>query len=487
MPDSHANGNGQLVEPPVAEEDTAATESRLAFERSRTYVARLPDPAVYRLRFGVLVGVLVLGFVLIPLLDLAGIVPDYKVNLLGKYLCFAIAALGIDLIWGYTGLLSLCQALFFCLGGYVMAMHLSLPQGWGDVRPEYHNIPQFMFFNNLTELPAFWKPFTSFPLTIGLSILIPGALASLLGFFILRSRVRGVYFAIVTQALAWGAWLLISRNEMLLGGTNGLTNFYKPFTQSRQWILGLYLLTLALTVVAYLICRAIVRSRLGRVLVAVRDRETRLYFAGYKPYAFKVFAFAVGAMLAGLGGMLYPAQVGIITPQDLNVYASIFMVIWVAAGGRGRLWGAVFGALLINVLASSLSSDLPSLWPFVLGFLYVAVMLFFPEGFVGIWSKLEEQITVRAGFARVAVTACPLVLVSGFVLLEALGLQPGFLQYTLRIPLLSNPVQWKYLLLLALLAGSAAAYLAQARNDREVRSLPGFSPKPALAAGRITP
>jgi hypothetical protein len=195
------------ADPPTSKlaDDLAAekAETQLAFERSRTFVTRLPDPAIIYLRRGSTIGVLLLGFVIIPLLNLAGVIPDYRVNFIGKYLCFAIAALGIDLIWGYTGLLSLCQALFFCIGGYVMAMHLSLPQGGGDVRPEYNNIPQFMFFNNLTSLPAFWKPFESFPITIIGAIVLPGIVAAVFGFFILRSRVKGVYFSIITQALAW--------------------------------------------------------------------------------------------------------------------------------------------------------------------------------------------------------------------------------------------------------------------------------------------
>lgn len=486
MLNSQPSANGQLTPPETEAQDPVDAEARLAFERSRTFVTRTPDPAVQYLRLGIVITVLLLGYAIIPLLNRIGWVADYKINLLGKYLCFAIAALGVDLIWGYTGLLSLCQALFFCMGGYLMAMHLSLPQGWGDVRPEYNNIPQFMFFNNLSKLPLFWRPFASFPFTIAACILLPGLFASLLGFFILRSRVRGVYFAIVTQAIAWGAWLLISRNEMLLGGTNGLTNFYKRFTTAHGWILGLYLLTLTMTVIAYLICRAIVRSRLGRVLIAIRDRETRLYFAGYKPYAFKVFAFAVGAMLASLGGMLYPAQVGIITPQDLNVFASIFMVIWVACGGRGRLWGAVFGALLVNVIASSLSSDLPAVWPFVLGVVYFSVILF-PTGFVGIWTKLEEQVATRAGWVRISITVTPLAVLSLFVLIEALGLEPAILQRTIKLPLIVNPVQFKYLIVLGLLLGSGAAYQAQQRNDRNMKRVIGFLPRPAMAAGRVAP
>jgi urea transport system permease protein len=481
------NGDFAAAATADPQETAEAIQARLAFERSRTFVARMPDPAVRRLRIVVVSFILIFGFVVIPLLSAGNLVPTYSVNRLGKFLCFAIAALGIDLIWGYTGLLSLCQAMFFCLGGYVMAMHLSLPEGWGDVRAMDNFIPQFMSFNSLTQLPGFWQPFRSFPLTLAMCVLLPGALASVLGFFILRSRVRGVYFAIVTQALAWGAWLLISRNEMLLGGTNGLTNFYKPFTTTKHWIIGLYLLTLTMVVIAYLICRAIVRSRLGRVLIAVRDRETRLYFAGYKPYAFKVFAFAVGAMLAGVGGMLYPAQVAIITPQDMNVEASMFMVVWVAAGGRGKLWGAIFGAILLNVLKSSLSSDLPSMWLFVEGGIFVAVVLFFPEGFVGIWTKLEEQISMRAPFSRIAVTASPFVIVCLFIIVEALGLEPSLLQRKIDIIFIPNAVQWKYILLIVLLSSVAVAYLAQKKQDRLLRAVPGFTPKPVPASGGRVP
>jgi urea transport system permease protein len=434
-----------------------AARSLQLYQSSQTFLLRMPDPRVYWLRAATISGILLFFFAVIPLLVSAGVVPDYKLNILGKYLCFAIVALGIDLIWGYTGLLSLCQALFFALGGYAMAMHLSLKQGGGDVRPEYNDIPQFMFFNNVRELPGFWKPFATMPFSLAAAIVLPGLAAAMFGFFILRSRVKGVYFSIITQALAWAAYLLISRNEMLLGGTNGLTNFYKPMMQARGWIISLYLLTLAAVCVAYFICRAIVKSRLGRVLIAVRDKETRLYFAGYKPYAFKVFAFSVGAMLAAMGGMLYSPQVGIITPQDMNVEASIFMVVGVAVGGRGKLWGAVFGALLMNVARSALSSDLPTLWPFVLGGVAVTVVLFFPEGFAGIWSKLERQVTAGEGYAAAALTSLPLIVIALFVMLEALGLMPTFLEGSfLRV--LGLPL--KYWFLVAILATVGATSFA---------------------------
>ena len=213
------------------------------------------DPEIVRFRKKAILGLLVLAFLLIPALNMLGVVEPHILNRLGRYLCFAIAALGIDLIWGYAGVLSLCHALFFCMGGYAMAMHLSLPEAGGDVRPEYHNIPQFFFFNNVDSLPFWWRPFASLPFTLLATFVLPALVAGLVGFFIFRNRVRGVYFSIITQALAWGAFLAFSRNEMLLGGTNGLTNFFKPLNSDNKWILALYLLTAALLVGSFLLVR----------------------------------------------------------------------------------------------------------------------------------------------------------------------------------------------------------------------------------------
>ena len=439
------------VAPPADSTASPDEFAREAYERSKTFLATMDDPSVVRLRWITILTVLAVFFIGIPALNFAGAIEDYKVNLLGKYLCFAIAALGIDLIWGYTGLLSLCQAVFFCLGGYAMAMHLSLKQGGGDVRPEYNDIPQFMFFNNVRVLPGFWRPFESMSFSVAAGLLLPCLVAGVFGFFIFRSRVRGVYFSIITQALAWGCWLLISRNEMLLGGTNGLTNFYKPMMEARRWIISLYLATLVTLVLVYLLCRAITRSRLGRVLIAVRDRETRLYFAGYQPYAFKVFAFALGAMIGGIGGMLYSPQVGIITPQNMSVPASILMVIWVALGGRGKLWGAVYGALLVNITLSSLSSDLPQLWLFVQGGMFLAVVLYFPDGFVGLWDSLERKIRRRESWLSLVLTGAPLVLMAVFCLTEALGLMPTALRATVWRSDQIGDMQLKYVVLVGLL------------------------------------
>src|SRR5690606_11690508 len=306
---------------------------------------------------------------------------------------------GIELIWGYAGVLTLCHALFFCLGGYAMAMHLSLPGGGGDVRPEYNNIPQFFFFSGVEALPAWWAPFASLPFALIAALLIPAIVSGLLGFFIFRNRVRGVYFSIITQALAWGAFLAFSRNEMLLGGTNGLTNFYKPLNSQNTWILSLYLLTAAVLALSFLVCRAMASSRFGRVLVGIRDNETRLSFLGYRPDLYKAFIFMAGAVLAGVAGMLYVPQNGIITPNVMRVEDSIWMVIWVAVGGRGRLWGAVIGALLANFTYSALTSDMPRAWPFIQGGLFLAALAF-PTGMTELWRRLEREVQSGAHLVR---------------------------------------------------------------------------------------
>jgi urea transport system permease protein len=438
----------------------ASTRARQAFRSSQTFMSRSPDPRVLAVRIVVTAALLILFFVVIPVLSTHGILPGYKLNQLGRFLAYAIAAVGMDLIWGYSGFLSLCQAMFFCMGAYIMAMHLSLPPGGGDVRPEYNNIPQFMFFNNVSALPWFWRPFSSTALTLILAVLVPAVSSAVLGFFFFRSRVRGVYFSIVTQAIAWGAWLLISRNEMLMGGTNGLTNFYKPYTENNGWILTWYLGTLSALTTCYLLCFYLVRSRLGRVLIAIRDKETRLYFAGYRPYAFKMFAWAVAGALAGIAGIFYAPQQGIITPQNMAVMESIMFAIFVALGGRGKLWGAILGALVIQYGASATTSDLPKYWPFVLGAIFVIVPLFLPDGLVGLWSTFERQLASGAPVATMFFTILPLLSLGAFVLAEALEIEPAIMQRSL------NGVPIKYLTLLALLIASAMYQLYLKHAER---------------------
>ena len=408
---------------------------------------------VNHLRLAVVIGVLAFFFLVVPGLALGGAIDASSLNRLGRYLAFALVAVGIDLVWGYTGMLSLCQALFFCLGGYCMGMHLCLAEGGGDVRQEFHNIPAFFYFNDVTTLPLFWEPFRSRTFAIVAGLVLPAAFAGLFGFFIFRSRVKGVYFSIITQALAWAALLAFNNQKLLLGGTNGMTNFYKPLNSTFPWILGLYLATATVLLLAYLGARHLVHSRAGRVLVAIRDNESRLRFSGFQPVHYKVFVFAVGALLAAIGGMLYAPQTGVIGPSDMNIEVHIMMVIWVAVGGRGRLWGAVLGALLVNYAYSCLTSDLPSAWPFLQGTLFLLVVLLFPDGCVKLWDRFEERFRSRE---RALLALLPLALVVVFLFAEGLGLTRlwgGFhALWNLHVPL-GVAVPLKYLLLAAAVAG----------------------------------
>lgn len=321
---------------------------------------------------------------------------DFSLNRFGKFLAFAILALGLDLIWGYTGILSLGQGVFFGLGAYCMGMHLMLTIGKESVYGS--DLPDFMVWNQVKELPLFWKPFFSFPVAVVGAILVPMLFALVFGFFAFRSRIKGVYFAIITQALALAAWLVFNRNDTNLGGTNGLTDFkqvigYRLSDPGTQRVL--YVLTVLCLGGAYFLCRWIIRSRAGRVLVAVRDSEKRVVFSGYTPANYKLFVFVVSAGLAGLSGLLYAPQVGIITPAQIGVLPSLEMVIWVAVGGRGSLVGAVLGAVSVNYGRSVLTNYFPELWPFILGGLFVLVVLLFPDGLVGIIRKGKSLLNQR--------------------------------------------------------------------------------------------
>jgi len=320
-------------------------------------------------------------------------VSDFTLNLFGKFLAYAILALGIDLIWGYTGVLSLGHGVFFGLGAYAMGMHLMLEIG---TRSVYGNVlPDFMVWNQVKELPLFWQPFYSVPFTLVAVLVVPALFAYVFGYLTFRSRIRGVYFSIITQALALSTWLLFNRNAMNLGGTNGLSGFKSIFgftLSSAATQRGLYVATALCLCGAFLLCRWITRSPAGRVLIAIRDSETRVLFSGYSPAAFKVFVFVVSAALAGLAGALYVPQVGIITPAKIGVLPSIEMIIWVAVGGRGTLLGPVVGALGVNWLQSLLTTHYPDLWLLVLGGLFVGVVLFFPDGVVGTLQKLIAKI-----------------------------------------------------------------------------------------------
>jgi urea transport system permease protein len=334
--------------------------------------------------------------------------PDFTLNLFGKFLAYAILALGIDLIWGYTGVLSLGHGVFFGLGAYAMGMHLMLEIGTQSV---YRNVlPDFMVWNRVTELPLFWRPFYSAAFTLLAVIAVPALVGLIFGYLTFRSRIRGVYFSIITQALALSSWLMFNRNAMNLGGTNGLSGFKTVFgwtLNSAATQRGLYIATALCLCGAYALCRFITRSPAGKVLVAIRDSETRVLFSGYSPAGFKLFVFVVSAVLAGVAGALYVPQVGIITPAKIGVLPSIEMIIWVAVGGRGTLLGPVVGAVGVNWLQSILTTSYPDLWLFVLGGLFVAVVLFFPDGVVGTAGKLVARARWRASGAPARVAQRP--------------------------------------------------------------------------------
>lgn len=329
--------------------------------------------------------------VALPVGNILGFVSINTVSEWGRYFCFAIAALGIDLIWGYTGIMSMCQAFFFCLGGYAMGMHLLLKatalQGLA--------LPDFMTWNSFTSLPGFWQPFRHFVPALLLSLLIPSVVALGIGFFIFRSRIKGVYMAIITQALALAMYLLFLRNETRLGGTNGLTGFRTllGFDLSAAWTKrGLYWVSLGMLCLLYLLCRKLVFSKFGKVLQAIRDSESRVGFAAYRVMNYKLTVFVIAAFLCGVGGMLYTPQTGIITPGRMDVTASVEMLMWVALGGRGKLKGAIIGALLVNCLYSVCTSLFPQGWLFILGFLYVLTVLYFDKGFLGLFHVLGKKI-----------------------------------------------------------------------------------------------
>lgn len=346
---------------------------------------------------------LVIGLVFLPVLYHLGLVSIETVNMLGRYMAFAIVAVGLDLVWGYAGILSSCQSMFFALGGYAMGMYLAHHGGpEGIVDHAGWKLPACLYVvypyaigeaPGDAMVPWFWKPFFYLPVAVLLGLVIPGLVAWLVGYVGFRSRVRGVYFTILTQALTVALWLVFCLNNMKLCGTNGLTRFSKICGQdltAPATKLGLYLLTVLALYGVYKLCRFIVQSKVGRVLIAIRDDEKTLRFSGFRPHTYKCFAYVVAAMTAGLAGVLYAPQMGIFTPANMEADKSILAIIWVAVGGRGTLSGAVFGALGVNLLYSYLtSSDYVKWWPIIQGALFIAVVLLFPHGLMGIWKKLS--------------------------------------------------------------------------------------------------
>ncbi len=312
--------------------------------------------------------------------------PSYAVSLFGKYLTYALLALSVDLIWGYCGILSLGHGAFFALGGYAMGMHLM--REIGD-RGVYANpvLPDFMVFLNYDALPWFWLGFDMFWFACVMVLLVPGLLAFVFGWFAFRSRVTGVYFSIITQAMTYALLLAFFRNDMGFGGNNGLTDFKDVLgfdLQAPGTRASLFVLSCVALGGGYLLCRAITQSRAGKVLIAVRDAESRARFLGYRVEYYKLFVFVVSAMMAGVAGALYVPQVGIINPSEFQPANSIEAVIWVAVGGRGTLVGAALGAFTVNGAKTLLTGWFPEIWLFFLGALFVAVTLFLPNGVLGL-------------------------------------------------------------------------------------------------------
>jgi urea transport system permease protein len=313
-------------------------------------------------------------------------IADYMVPLLGKYLCYALLALALDLVWGYCGVLSLGHGAFFALGGYVMGMYLMRQIGSRGV---YRNplLPDFMVFLNWKELPWYWYGFDHFWFAMAMVVVVPGVLALAFGFLAFRSRITGVYLSIITQAMTYALLLAFFRNDMGFGGNNGLTDFKDLFgfgLQERGTKIALYLGSVVALGLGLLVTRLVVATKLGRVMMAVRDAESRVRFLGYSVTSVKLFAFVLSAMLAGIAGALYVPQIGIINPSEFSPGNSIEVAIWVAVGGRGTLVGAIIGAVTVNAAKTYLTGAFPEIWLYFLGGLFVLVTLLLPKGLMGL-------------------------------------------------------------------------------------------------------
>lgn len=335
---------------------------------------------------------LLVFLILMPVANMMGIISTNTLTLWGRYFCFAICAIGVDLIWGYTGIMTMCQAFFFCIGAYGLGMYLTLTN-----MPEGQLVPDFLRWNQVETLPLFWQPFHTFGGAVVTSLIVAGAFA-MISFLIFRRRIKGVFFAIITQALALAMYLLFSRNETMLGGSNGLTNFryimgFDLYTDEVK--IGLYILTVLVLSLIFYLSKLLVASKFGKVLVGIRDSESRLRFTGYKVAHYQTAIFVIGALIAAVAGMLYIPQTGIVTPGRMDVKASIEILIWVALGGRGNLKGAILGALIVNILYSVFTSLMPDAWLFILGALYVVTVLYMKKGVLGVFSTLADKVKLK--------------------------------------------------------------------------------------------
>lgn len=355
--------------------------------------------------YGVVAAIAFLGLVVLPLLN--GAVPEssalhlttFQLGVFGKYLCYAVLALGVNLLWGQTGILSLGQCLFFALGGYALGMHLMLLIG---KLGQYHaDIPDFMVFLEFPKrypstggLPPHWIPFRNLGFALAAVVIVPALVATAFGWLAFRSRIKGVYFSILSQALTYAATLLFFRNDFTFGGNNGLTDFKDILgfnIQAQGTRACLFIASVAALAGCYLLARFMVHSAYGKVLIAIRDAESRSRFLGYRVEHFKLLAFTVSASMAGLAGALYVPQIGIINPSEFAPGNSIEAVIWVAVGGRGTLVGAALGAVLVNFSKTWLTGAMPEVWLFALGALFIVVTLFLPKGIIGTASEMLKN------------------------------------------------------------------------------------------------
>ena len=323
-------------------------------------------------------------------------VSSFQLSVWGKYLCYAVLAVSLNFLWGYTGLLCLGQCLFFALGGYAFGMYLMLMIG--DLGGYKSSLPDFMIFLGYSELPMYWKPFYSPYFALFAAMWVPGLVAFLFGLLAFRSRIKGVYFSILTQALTYAAALLFFRNDFTFGGNNGFTDFKFIFGQDfydPSVARGLFWGSGALLIGVYVLLAWLLKSKFGLVQRAIRDSENRVRFSGYSTTHYKVFIFVLSAMIAGLAGALYVPQAGIINPSEMWPTKGLDIVVWVAVGGRGSKFGPIIGAILINLLKSYTTREYPESWLLILGFVFLFVVLFMPNGVVGLWDQLKERFSKK--------------------------------------------------------------------------------------------